>query len=90
MSCCTDPSYTKPVQFPEKIEYDEISKYLTMDGPVVSHAPANVDFSIMHGLSMRSSVGFEARADPDLAAEDRTRAAFWVIQEGASPPPPHA
>ncbi|GAA5830088.1 hypothetical protein JCM11251_006869 [Rhodosporidiobolus azoricus] len=42
------PSYNAPVQFPSgHIDYSEVSTHLQPDGPVVSHSPAEVDFSTM-------------------------------------------
>lgn len=61
---CTD---TNPVAFPEAIEYSSVSSHLAVPGPVVSHAPANVNFATMVAL-------------------DRTRACFYVAQEGQCHP----
>lgn len=44
----THPSYTAPLQFPSgPIPHSEVSHFLSLDGPIVSHAPANVDFATM-------------------------------------------
>ncbi|GAA6038840.1 hypothetical protein JCM8097_002922 [Rhodosporidiobolus ruineniae] len=42
------PSYNAPVQFPSgHIDFSEVSSHLDPKGPVVSHSPAEVDFSTM-------------------------------------------
>ncbi|BGP20255.1 hypothetical protein JCM10213_003064 [Rhodosporidiobolus nylandii] len=42
------PSYNAPVQFPSgHIDFSEVSSHLDPNGPVVSHSPAEVDFSTM-------------------------------------------
>ncbi|KAI5475834.1 peptidase S9, prolyl oligopeptidase [Pseudohyphozyma bogoriensis] len=56
-------SYNAPVAFPYHITYAEVAQHLDLDTPVVSHAPADVDFATM-------------------VAEKRTRACFYMVQEG--------
>jgi acetyl esterase/lipase len=42
------PSYNAPVNFPSGyITYDSVSDHLSPTGPIVSHSPADVDFSTM-------------------------------------------
>ncbi|GAA5973917.1 hypothetical protein JCM11641_001219 [Rhodosporidiobolus odoratus] len=42
------PSYNAPVQFPSgHIDHSEVASHLDSHGPVVSHSPAQVDFSTM-------------------------------------------
>lgn len=42
------PSFHSTVAFPSgQIAHSEVSTHLTLDGPIVSHSPAQVDFSTM-------------------------------------------
>jgi acetyl esterase/lipase len=91
----THPSYTAPVAFPSgTIAHSEISHFLDPSGPIVSHSPANVDFSTMIAKDrtracfwavQEGKVSELATRTTDADELKKFVAKMWVV-EGKTPP----